>query len=463
MMTFRFPLLPWQVEARRLRATRPLVVVNGGIHTGKTVWGAVELLSDMTTHPGGVFWWVAGQRFQLEAMLGFLRPHVLTLKGRIRQAPLVSITLPNGACVYGVSAENLDAIASHHPQAIYGDEVAKWRRTAYELVRLRLVGAQPTRGLFLSTPRPNFWREMVRWGREAKSGRWGLIHVPTPEAGLVNSQTVEAIREDLPDELFRQEILAEVLEGGGNVFAKVREAATGTIEASGNGDYLIGYDSAKLRDFAVVLVRRGSRVVWVERLAKIPYVEQARRVAVLSKRYCGATVILDAGGPGEAAAEQLEERNVRFERLTFTNSLKERLVTSHVLRFEKGKLTLPAPSHGSAYAALVDELTAFERRRTDSGLTYTYSAPDGEHDDCVTALLLAFSREDTEPGIITWYRHQALKDNPTFRAQYFKDHPDAEAEYLERKADDEQRKREKHAADEPADDSDDKNIPELDW
>ncbi|MEK7475270.1 MAG: terminase family protein [Candidatus Coatesbacteria bacterium] len=460
-MKFRFPLLPWQVQARALRATRDLVVVNGGVHTGKTVWGAVELLADMTSHPGAVFWWVAGQRFQLEAMWTFLRPYFVHLQARIRQAPLLSATLPNGAVVYGVSAENLDAIASHHPLAIYGDEVAKWRRTAYDLVRLRLVSAQPTRGLFLSTPRPNFWREMVRWGREEKSGRWGLIHVPTPEAGLVTAQTIEAIREDLPDELFRQEILAELLEGGGNVFPRVREAATGNIEVSATGGCLIGYDPAKLRDFAVVLVRRGRRVIWVERWAKIPYVEQAARVAAMSRKFGNASIIIDAGGPGEAAAELLSrERGINVERITFTNELKERLVNANILRFEQGKIILPTPTLGPAYAALVDELTAFERRRTDAGLHYAYSAPDGEHDDCVSALLLAFCREDTMPGILAYYHDEAmriLRDDPAYRMQEFREKPHREAEYrqwLEEEAEkekEEQAKNEREAlADEAA-------------
>jgi len=420
---FRFPLLPWQVKARELRATRPLLVVNGGVHTGKTVWGAVELLADMNAHPGAVFWWVAGQRFQLEAMWTFLRPHFLRLGARIRQAPLLSATLKNGACVFGVSAENLDAIASHHPLAIYGDEVAKWRKSAYELVRLRLVSAQSTRGLFLSTPRPNFWREMVRWGREGKGGRWGLIHIPTPEAGLVTPETIQAIREDLPDELFRQEIMAEVLEGTGSVFTKVLEAATGSPHDSnftttsgpcqtirnihdmdinrqvmsfgGGSRYVIGYDPAKLRDFAVVLVRGGDRVVYMERWAKLPYIDQAARVAALAHRYNDAAIVIDAGGPGEAAAELLERQHrKRVTRVTFTNQLKEQYVNKTILRFEQGRIKLVDPKHGGPYKALVDELTAFERCRTDAGLSYTYSAPEGEHDDCVTALMLAFGAEE---------------------------------------------------------------------
>jgi hypothetical protein len=53
----KFRLLPWQVRAREMRKVRELVVVNTGIHTGKTVWGATELLDDMLQHPGETYWW----------------------------------------------------------------------------------------------------------------------------------------------------------------------------------------------------------------------------------------------------------------------------------------------------------------------------------------------------------------------------------------------------------------------
>jgi hypothetical protein len=395
----QFPLLPWQGKAREVRAKRPLVVVNGGVHTGKTVWAAMELLADMVAHPGEVFWWVAGQRFQLEAMWNALLPSLQQLNARIKQHPLLQAQLGNGARVYGVSAENLDAIASHHPRAIYGDEAAKWRPKAYQLVRLRLLGQVKTRGLFLSTPRPNFWRELVRWGREERDGRWGLVHVTTPEARLVSPEDIEAIRRDLPEELFRQEIMADVLEGSGNVFRRVAEAATGRPEGPiGYGRYVIGYDPAKLQDFAVVLVRYDDKVVWVERWARVDYTEQAKLVAAISRRYGGAKVVIDAGGPGEAAAELLERERVSIERVVFDNRTKEEMVNRVMVRFEQGRITIPHGSCGAAFQALKDELTAYERGRTDAGLRYTYSAPEGEHDDCVTALLLAFGREPHGPA-----------------------------------------------------------------
>ena len=304
----KFQLLPWQEKARKLRAKRSLVVINAGVHTGKTVWGACELLDDMLHNPGQTFWWVAGLKFQLDAMWETFATHARSMGARIRTHPYLFAQLPNGARVYGVSAENVEIISAHHPIAIYGDEVAKWREKAWSLVRIRLLNQGVGRGLFLSTPRPNFWREIVRWSRQGRDKRWGLVECSTYEAGLVPVKEIEALRRDLPEELFQQEIMARILEGTGMVFRKIREAATGTPEEPQSGcTYVIGYDPAKLRDFAVAVVRCDNRIVRVERWEEMDYLVQADRIASLAKHYNDAMVYVDAGGPGQPIYELLQE------------------------------------------------------------------------------------------------------------------------------------------------------------
>ena len=130
-----FRLLPWQVQARKLRAERQLIVANCGVYTGKTVWGACELLDDMLHNPGKTFWWIAALKFQLDAWWETFAPRARNFGARLKTHPYMIATLPNGARVYGVSAENVEIISAHHPMAIYGDEVAKWREKAWQLVR----------------------------------------------------------------------------------------------------------------------------------------------------------------------------------------------------------------------------------------------------------------------------------------------------------------------------------------
>ena len=138
---------------------------------------------------------------------------------------------------------------------------------------------------------------------------------------------------------------------------------------------------------------------------------QASLISSLSRRYNGASIIADATGPGQAVVELLEKEKLKVTAVTFDNQNKQEMVDKLAIRFEQGKITLPSVACGPAYAACVDELTAYERTRTGSGLRYSYSAPSGCHDDCVSALMLAFCGAPKKPwaGLIEYYRQKAAR------------------------------------------------------
>lgn len=70
--------------------------------------------------------------------------------------------------------------------------------------------------------------------------------------------------------------------------------------------------------------------------------------------------------------------------VSFTNAIKTNLVESLSLAFEQGQIEILNDP------VLVGELQAYESERLPSGLI-RYSAPEGFHDDCVSALMLAWA------------------------------------------------------------------------
>jgi len=70
--------------------------------------------------------------------------------------------------------------------------------------------------------------------------------------------------------------------------------------------------------------------------------------------------------------------------VSFTNAIKTNLIEALALAFEQGQIQILNDP------VLVGELLAYESERLPSGLT-RYSAPDGLHDDCVSALMLAYA------------------------------------------------------------------------
>lgn len=70
--------------------------------------------------------------------------------------------------------------------------------------------------------------------------------------------------------------------------------------------------------------------------------------------------------------------------IQITNAIKTNLVEGLSLAFEQGQIEILDDP------VLIGELQAYESERLPSGLV-RYSAPDGLHDDCVSALMLAYA------------------------------------------------------------------------
>lgn len=390
---FDYDLLPWQSKARHLLEKYQILVVNAGVFTGKTTWGAATLLEDMCLNPGKLFWWVAGLDWQIKRFWEDFKPAAIRLGAQARDMPHCYAKLPNGSRVYGVSAKSIDSIASYHPFKIYGDEVSKMNVHAWNMIRIRMI--KSNRGILLSTPRANHWQQLISWGKEHRHGKWAVINATTEEAGIATKNDIEEAKKDLPWDLFRQEFLAEIVAGAGQVFPKVEACIKcSPKQAEKNKRYLITYDPAKLHDFAVATVWDGYDVAWCERWQKADYMFQAKAVVDLSQRYNCSPIIMDSTGPGEPVKEMVFEEirsrsiSVFMTGVVFDNLNKTAMVNEAIMKFEREEFGLIDSKHGYPYNTFIEELLSFEKNRSRSGLSYTYSAPEGMHDDCVSSLLL---------------------------------------------------------------------------
>ncbi len=391
----RFKLLPWQADARKLRETYQNLIVNAGVMTGKTTWGAFELLEDMWKNPGKPFWWVASMDWQIRRFWEVFRPMAERTGAWCRDAPHCFAQLPNGSTVYGVTAKSIESLSAFHPWGIYGDEIAKMTGVAWAFLRIRMLKAK--RVLLMSTPRPNFWRELMDWGRRRKNKKWALIEVTTLEAGIVEAEEVEEARQDLPSEVFLQELEARIVGGAGTVFQGVRKCmGAEPEEPQEKASYVVTYDPAKLHDYGVVAAWSGFRLVYAKRWQRTEYRWQAERVVEVAEQYNHAPITMDVTGVGEPIREMIEEEAKKVGSLsvigiTFDEIIKTTLVNEAIMKFERGEIELIDTKFGEPYDSFIAEHEAYERTKTRSGLKYSYAAPSGMFDDCVSNTLLRMS------------------------------------------------------------------------
>ncbi len=414
-LTFEFNLLPWQALARLLKVVKKFKynVWNCGIGTGKTAFGAACMLEDFYNLESGFAWWVCPENFQIERFQGDFEPRARRLGWTVRAHPYLKITNHHGAVLYGITAKNLNKIAAYHPKIIYVDECAKLPKTAWDLIRIRMVHASIV--VLMSTPRPNHWKKVVQDGRRQRDGKWCAVEVTTAEAGLVEASVIAEMKRDLPDDLFQQEFNARFVKGAGAVFRKVDQAAKGgepedPIEGE---EYLVTQDVAKHDDAGTIEVWKGWQLVRAILMQGAEYRAQAERGAEVAEEYNHAKWIYDQTGVGESFGEMAEEegreRGLDPEGLVFTAKNKPVLVNAAIKGFEDGRFELIDPKHGEPYDTFVEQLIAFQRKRSGNGLHYEYSAPEGEHDDLVTGILLRVSVDVTADAVAGYYEYLAKR------------------------------------------------------
>lgn len=241
---------------------------------------------------------------------------------------------------------------------------------------------------FLSTPNGlNYFWTLYQRGVDPAIGEWAAWRLPTRANPFIAPEEVEAARGDLPERAFQQEHEAAFLEDAGAVFRRVREAATATpqVAALPGHAYCFGVDWGRHHDFTAIAVLdlTTREVVALDRFAEQEWDVQYARLRALADRFRPALVIAEANAMGSPASAALRTLGLPVWEWTTTNATKAAGVQALALALEQGQCRIPNDP------VLVGELLAYRAERLPSGLL-RYGAPEGQHDDTVIALVLAW-------------------------------------------------------------------------
>jgi hypothetical protein len=299
----------------------------------------------------------------------------------------------------------LECFSGDNPSGIYGeafdrvvvDEATRMSQVVYPAVMstVTATGGKVRFAFNLDQGRRNWAVQGFLNARAGDDPDHGYVFLRTDESPYVKPETIEMMRRALPDRVFRALYMGEIQEDGAGVFRNVESVHAGELE-DGPRDgrqYVIGFDMARKVDYSVATVMDvGFRhVVAFDRRHGEPWGAQFDRMAALSEKWNGATVIPDATGSGDVVTEALLERNVKQtpvvitggRSVTETGVPKTTLIQNLIVATEKKDYTFPAK-----LIALTDELKSYEYDTTAMG-NLIYSAPEGLHDDCVISLALA--------------------------------------------------------------------------
>jgi hypothetical protein len=294
------------------------------------------------------------------------------------------LTLANDARIILRSMDNADAVRPLSVAGLVAEEFSLWSRNAWEECVRPTLMARDAPALFIFTPKGlNQAHEL--WTRAAAGeAGYAAFHF-TSYDGILAAAAVDAEARTLPENVYRQEILAEFLDDLGGVFRGVRECVAGELEEPRDGEsYVVGCDLGKTTDFTVICVlKRSSRaLVHFERFGRLDWEFQIEKIRAAARRYGDATVWLDSSGLGDPIYDRLKSLGAPVKGYKFTAEAKRRLIENLALAFAERTVRFPD------IPELVSELEIYAAEQLPGG-GVRYGAPAGYHDDAVTALALA--------------------------------------------------------------------------
>lgn len=248
---------------------------------------------------------------------------------------------------------------------------------------------------FPSTPfGRNFFWHLYQRGVNPDYPEWTAFRFPTTENPHIPSADVEAARTELPERVFGQEYLGEFLEDEGAVFRRVTEAAVLSPQPPNREHtYVIGVDWGRYQDFTVLSVVDATtrEQVKLERFQQIDWSVQYARLKALCDDYRPALLVAERNAMGDPAASALRQLGLPVWDFVTSNATKAAAVQALALALERGELRLLSDD------VQTGELLAFAAERLPSGLI-RYAAPEGQHDDTVMALAMAWVAVEKDPA-----------------------------------------------------------------
>jgi Terminase large subunit, T4likevirus-type, N-terminal len=364
--------------------------IAAGRRWGKTKLGAHEILK-YARKPDSMNWWVANTyknvRRGYREIVRQTPPRMLAKSPPMDTSQNLALHFKNGATIEFYSAERPDSMAGEGNDFVLVDEGGLIKDIVWQqIIRPTLMDKRGD-ALIISTPRGHnwFWKIWKR-GLEGKPGyeSWRFAQITNP---IIDPQETAEAKEELPELLFRQEIMAEFLASGASIFGLGIEtpgAVRSNIVAPA-GHVFLGVDLAKQYDYTVLDGARSADRLpcYHERFNGLSWPTQREKInnavaAILADGAEAVTVMLDATGIGDPMHDNLVEDELDVIPIKFTSAWKEAAVKLLAADMEQHRAHIIEEQR--------PEFESYEYSVTDGG-KYKFEAATG-HDDEVSAALL---------------------------------------------------------------------------
>jgi hypothetical protein len=291
------------------------------------------------------------------------------------------------------------AYKPNHLRGTYGDfmifdEFAYQDPDVWEKVGMPMLLDNGGYAWFPSTPngRNHFYHLFLR-AEADESGRWRAFRFSSLENPHLSQAALDELTVDMLEDDYAQEILAEFVEGAGQIFRlnldDFRPALEfeQIVEKHKEHRIIAGLDWGQINDATVLSAGCAycAEEVLLDRFLEVDYPTQRDRIKGIYDLYkmqgIDIEILAESNAMGLPNIEQLREDGVPVQAFATSATSKPQIVRALRLAFEQRSWKWIDDPLG------IRELEAYEAKVSRTG-NLTYSAPEGLHDDTVMARML---------------------------------------------------------------------------
>jgi hypothetical protein len=377
-------------------------IMNCGRRWGKTKLAA-KMLLQRSRKPKQMLWWVAptykvvkrGYAEVLRQIPDGVLEHEPPPETNFDSGRQVILRFKNGTKIEFYSAERPEGMLGEGVDYAVLDEAATmpariWNQIVSPTLMDRKGGA-----LLISTPRGRNWfYKAWQMGQDAERTEWASWTFPSDSNPHLPEGEVERFKFDMPRLEYEQEVEAKFLAAGSSTFVIPQEALQHDkvlpnffvkgISVKGH-QIVLGIDLARTNDWTVIYGARARdrKNCYFERMQAITWPEQKRRIKravgmLMRAGASGVMLVMDSTGVGDPIYEDIEAAGYDVVGINFTTN-------------KANMVKLLAKDIETASAFLLEErLNEFEdyAMSVTPGGRWTFSAPEGDNDDAVSAKML---------------------------------------------------------------------------
>jgi hypothetical protein len=302
----------------------------------------------------------------------------------------LTITFINGSIIYFRSGEREDTLRGYTLNYLVVDEAAYIKDNVWIEVLRPTVLVNGKKVLFISTPKgKNWFHQVALRGMSDEYPTYKTFFATSFDTPFITAEELEEAKMSLPETIYKQEILAEFIDDGGEVFGSLKSSCV--LSSYPNHDpskkYYAGLDFGRQNDYTVltILNSEGEMVDFYRERQKSWDIIISEVVAKLKKwrPICFAEV----NSIGDVLYEQIKKQYPSVQPFITSSDSKQNMIEDLIMGMNESKIILPSPDLNTD---LYKELSVFTYEYSPKTRKIKYGSPNGFHDDTVISLALSY-------------------------------------------------------------------------